>query len=479
MNDPLELIDGYLEGTLSEAEGEALRRWLDEDREHLATFLRRTNLHCALRSTFLGQREAQQYADLATPRGTRGRKPRFFARLAPTPFSITVATIVMGVVLTAMYFMAPPVYRAWVRRHETHETAMSRTLVARVAGAHRAVWAAGATPAATGELLAQGRTLRLQAGLLQITYGNGVQVLLEGPADFTIATPESGYLQQGKLRATVAASQAKGFVVETPLGDVVDLGTEFGVDAQPTATLVHVYQGRVALRRRATADTSTVLQRGESGVISSDSVALNPDFKPNFARGLPAASGAEGLIADVITSRDVDYFAPSDDDLVNAGSRSLLAATPIDFELDQPALAFDYIHDGKTAASTLSGTFENENSARVPSQSSWTAEFQLDTTTSAQGYDIERIETISSWHDQRAGHSVIISYNTVAQPQFERLGVFTTGLIDGGSGSVRILRKAGPIASGVKTIRLQFFRTSGTKLSPIIQEVDVVGTPTK
>jgi hypothetical protein len=85
----------------------------------------------------------------------------------------------------------------------------------------------------------------LREGIAEITFADGAMVHLEGPARFVVQSPGRGVLQFGKLFAQVPA-RAIGFCVETPALKVVDLGTEFGVQADESgAAEVQVIQGLV------------------------------------------------------------------------------------------------------------------------------------------------------------------------------------------------------------------------------------------
>jgi len=97
-----------------------------------------------------------------------------------------------------------------------------------------------------GDLVPAGN-LQLEAGAVKIELFSGVTVVLEGEANFAIASPMELILESGRLRAQVPEA-AQGFTVRTATGDVVDLGTDFAVVAGATAseqTEVHVLSGEV------------------------------------------------------------------------------------------------------------------------------------------------------------------------------------------------------------------------------------------
>jgi hypothetical protein len=121
-----------------------------------------------------------------------------------------------------------------------------------------AVWRGGKAPA-TGDLLA-GEPLRLESGAVRFDLFSGVTAVVEGPAEFRIVSPMEVRVVAGKLRARVPEA-AQGFRVRTALGDVVDLGTEFAVEATAERSELHVIEGavewhplRAAMRRLESGD---------------------------------------------------------------------------------------------------------------------------------------------------------------------------------------------------------------------------------
>lgn len=88
--------------------------------------------------------------------------------------------------------------------------------------------------------------ISLKKGIVKIQYDDGVDVLIEGPANF--AVERSGvYLEYGRLFSHVSES-GLGFLVETPTTRFVDQGTEFGIRADVDGSAeLHVIKGKVQL----------------------------------------------------------------------------------------------------------------------------------------------------------------------------------------------------------------------------------------
>lgn len=103
--------------------------------------------------------------------------------------------------------------------------------------------------------LAAGDALRtgdyeLNGGLVNLRFTHGVEVVVEAPARFRVESLERLILHTGRLSANVPPA-GKGFTVQTPSADVIDHGTEFGVEV--TAGLgseIHVFQGEVEVKSR-------------------------------------------------------------------------------------------------------------------------------------------------------------------------------------------------------------------------------------
>lgn len=122
-------------------------------------------------------------------------------------------------------------------------------LVATVTGLHLPEWKEGANQWEWGAKLGAGRQFSLTSGMVELTFHDGVQVLLEGPCEFVLNTAEAGTLNQGNLVARVPPG-AEGFTILTRVGAMVDLGTEFGaVVLEDGATQCVVLSGTVDVVR--------------------------------------------------------------------------------------------------------------------------------------------------------------------------------------------------------------------------------------
>jgi hypothetical protein len=107
-----------------------------------------------------------------------------------------------------------------------------------------ATWSPDQVSPKVGDEIDAGR-LRLSGGLVEVKFVRGATVIVEGPADFEVVGPQHAFLHRGRA-VTRMAPGTKGFVLDSPRGRLVDLGTEFGVSVGPTGdTEVHVLEGKV------------------------------------------------------------------------------------------------------------------------------------------------------------------------------------------------------------------------------------------
>src|SRR5690606_24227319 len=103
----------------------------------------------------------------------------------------------------------------------------------------------GVTPPRDRQALRAGEPLVLESGLAEVRFHSGAKIVVEGPASIKLANNKA-FLSEGRIAAKVPKA-ARGFAINTPEVNVVDLGTEFAVSVRDFKTLVRVYEGEVEL----------------------------------------------------------------------------------------------------------------------------------------------------------------------------------------------------------------------------------------
>lgn len=279
------LLEALCEGSLSESQCAELDRRLLNDRDAQLYYLAYVQLDARLRWTYrdtpdevpagavqsvMCEIDAESAAELGGDSPTPASRWRarwaasaveFFVR--PKPLSFSIATVVVSLIVLVMAWTMVPMYRSFTRVDQT-----SHEVVAQITRAHAASWAAGQTGTLPGSFLVTGHKMELVAGIVEITFRDGAQAVIEGPANFRVDSRSSATLEAGKLVARIS-EPAHGFAVQTQSALVVDLGTEFGLDVRPgKGTHVAVMEGKVEVRdpqqRGGQAQLITRLVAGES-----------------------------------------------------------------------------------------------------------------------------------------------------------------------------------------------------------------------
>lgn len=168
----------------------------------------------------------------------------------------------------------------------------SPVVAGKIVGALAVEWAPGLTAKFVGSSLLAGEQVALVRGLLQVELQQGAVVSLRGPVKFQLIDQNGSKLSLGRLVATVPP-RAVGFRVETPTSQIIDLGTEFGVEVTEAGTTeVNVLRGLVETTQIAThaggqrkpIDGSTVqISAGQAARVEANSTTRLPANPAKFA----------------------------------------------------------------------------------------------------------------------------------------------------------------------------------------------------
>ncbi len=127
----------------------------------------------------------------------------------------------------------------------------------------------------TGATIPPG-TMEWDAGLLQLEFYGGATLVAEGPAKIEVLDESRVICHLGRLRAHVP-EPARGFKVLAPAFELVDLGTEFGLNVvDGGAAEVHVFDGKVELYDAASnrsAESRFELNAGDALAVDRDGAA--------------------------------------------------------------------------------------------------------------------------------------------------------------------------------------------------------------
>ena len=280
----LKLVESVFDNTITAGEFEELVDQLNNDSQAVATYVEYVNLHSGLRQAYLSdpaiepeQLDSAVGGDLSVVLAEKSRDDA--KRLSKFLGLAVAAMLLLGIGLLVRKTPAKldPQETAAAAPTPEETSTPSRLLeverVAVITRQHDVVWEQGAEVRSLDEPLARQR-IDIRSGLMQIEFYCGAAVIVEGPASFEVVSPDRGYAHFGKLRAHVPA-RAHGFTIGTKSGDIVDLGTEFGLEiSDEGGSELHVIDGEVDFQGSDdAADASKRLIGGQAMKLDSEDVA--------------------------------------------------------------------------------------------------------------------------------------------------------------------------------------------------------------
>jgi hypothetical protein len=276
------LLDALCDGTVSSSdlqELESLALAAEPAREQLLKYL---ELDAALRWEFGAGMETRLPAAMAIPQHATGRanapvsttgtsKARDTQPIAKPlwtniPLMVLNRPALASIAVVALVFYGSFLAISWnlwgLRgpRTEIGSSVQDRGAVAKIVAENATVWSPQ-IPREAASRLSRGQRLSLASGAVEIELTRGAKLIVEGPADWSIDGENRVSLRAGSLIARVPA-HAVGFTIETPTAEIIDLGTEFGVDVDATGrTDVQVLEGTVNVHYSSLAGESKSARR--------------------------------------------------------------------------------------------------------------------------------------------------------------------------------------------------------------------------
>ena len=328
-----ELASAVMDATADDAQQRELSELLRRSPEARDEYLALVDLHAIL-ATELATPSPQQASPPGSPRPPQSSKSQSSGSHRR---SLRVAGIVA---LAACLLLAVSLFLARDRDIQppggggVAVESRQFVTVAQVAGA---VWDSDAFD--VGNRFGR-TTMQLKSGFVRLEFDSGVEVTLEGPAEFELVDSATAELKHGLLTATVPAG-AEGFTVNTPTAEVIDLGTSFGIDLRDGGTSnVSVFDGEVEVAVRDGVD-KRLLTEGESVRVGSDYEFQDLDFDPQpFEKLWPIASGIVGSTETIRFvppwPRQIRFVASDNDIFVAPEGHSVELSSELKVNLSEP-----------------------------------------------------------------------------------------------------------------------------------------------
>jgi hypothetical protein len=154
-----------------------------------------------------------------------------------------------------------------------------------------------------------------------LSIGDVGNIHIQGPAHFDLIGTRRAKLYVGRIKVRITDPRGRGFVVETPQGNVTDLGTEFGVDvSKSSSTGVVVFEGSVDLAVSTEGTSGPQVERlvqgeglnvNEGGRLNRIMAVFTGEVSTFQRRGEARTNGVRPIIVDVfdnIRSADLRKF---------------------------------------------------------------------------------------------------------------------------------------------------------------------------
>jgi hypothetical protein len=230
-------IEGYVNGTLETEEFEAFQQALASD----GSLRRMTRRYLAL-DDHLRRGSEDSDGSMADVVAAPARPVRSLRSSFHQGWQVALAACVAFGLGLALVFLRPE--PAVTAAEATDDVASGYAVITRVFDAD---WPDGAIHS-EGDTLGD-ETITLREGAAEIRFFCGASVTLRAPARLTLESAWSATCHEGSLRVQVPPA-ARGFRLNAPDTEIVDLGTEFGLEVADGQSKVAVFDGEIAMRHR-------------------------------------------------------------------------------------------------------------------------------------------------------------------------------------------------------------------------------------
>ena len=216
MSDPQKLLAAYLDNALSDTERDELVAWLNARPDHLRAFAEANLFEQQIRQAVHGQVEREAAMHLVESGDSPQPRPHRISEAIRRPWFyrlwlrlVTVGAGARAMALAACLVVLAVGFAIWLKRPAAQEA--TSTAVAMLARAVDARWDPGTEPLRVGSALKPG-WLRLKSGMAQVVFYSGARVVIEGPAELRLFSPNEAACPTGRLLAEVP-QPARGFRV--------------------------------------------------------------------------------------------------------------------------------------------------------------------------------------------------------------------------------------------------------------------------
>lgn len=258
-------LDTYLDGTISPDDFEALQNRMAESPELRAVMRRYLSVDSSLASECgVNGNEADAWLDQENPPSARASESRnkilIFPRFVPVAAAAALA-----------FFLGLGIMH-W--RNGTDPDAINGEASAQgfavVGKLFDPTWESADSRKREGDLLGS-EVFQLASGTAEIQFFSGAVMTIEGPAEISLKSAWEASCREGAVRMKVPPA-ARGFKLHAPSSEIIDLGTEFGLQVRDGVGHVEVFDGEIAVRHNQ--EEEQLMKKGASFSLDPDGPAI-------------------------------------------------------------------------------------------------------------------------------------------------------------------------------------------------------------
>tara|TARA_R110002096_G_scaffold11515_8_gene42361 strand:- start:1323 stop:3017 length:1695 start_codon:yes stop_codon:yes gene_type:complete len=296
-----EWVDAYLDGSIAPADFEALQDRMMESAELRAVMRRYLGIDNSL------QHESGQFEDefggatrpwldaesVDEPNPTLLGKILQFPTFAPIAAAAAIAFL-FG--YAAMYFSVREESggEGFAQIESEEPSARGFAVLGQL---YDVEWAGEEDSREKGDILGA-ENVRLASGTAEIQFFSGATMIVEGPAEISLTSAWEAACLQGSVRMQVPPA-ARGFKLQAPETEIVDLGTEFGLEVRDGKSHVEVFDGEISVRHQG-GDEQLITKGGALGL-----PADQPSHPAEF--GKTRFPDVRGFGSQALAQRQLDF----------------------------------------------------------------------------------------------------------------------------------------------------------------------------
>ena len=250
-----ELMDALIEETISDEQKQTLQNWLCESKAARRRYIKFMDMNASLQHYAAEFQGAVPDDDPEDPESAAPTNSAMDLGILK-PILLIAATLAIGFIIFNILPNLQQKEKENVSANENEGTKIipdpstptipTAAPVAQLTQAWGLQWENQDDSKKINTELTSGR-MAITEGYAQIEFFEGTTIILEGPADIELLSSNSIRCRHGQLRAMIP-EQSNGFKVITDKFEILDLGTEFGINKDEKGeTEIAVFEGKIQL----------------------------------------------------------------------------------------------------------------------------------------------------------------------------------------------------------------------------------------